>query len=125
MASPEERRRTVERYVLAYEQNDRDSFLELWAPDAELVDPVGTPAHVGLEAIGAFWDGVHGMADKIVLEPTEIICAGEEAAMIFRINAIMGDGGMQIDAVDVFEFADDGRFTRMKAYWDMGAAKPL
>jgi hypothetical protein len=45
--------------------------------------------------------------------------------MVFRIHAGSGDeGGIQIDAVDIFEVDDDGKVALMKAYWDMSRAVP-
>ena len=54
--TPEQIRATVNGYVAAYKANDRDALLALFAPDAEWIDPVGTPAHHGREGVGKFWD---------------------------------------------------------------------
>jgi steroid delta-isomerase len=123
MPTPEQVRAAVDAYVDSYRQNDRAAALATFAPDAVWHDPVGQPPHVGHEGIGAFWDQAHAMADKIVLEPSEIIVCGNEAAMVFMINAHAGDGVMVMDAVETFEVDDDGKIVLLKAYWDMSRAR--
>jgi hypothetical protein len=125
MASADQIRSTVDAYVDAYDRNDKAAFLGLWAADGVLEDPVGTPAHVGVDALGAFWDGARELADRIVLKPQTTILAGGEAAVVIEINAHMGDGGLVMQAVDVMQFDDDGRLTNVRAYWDMATATPL
>jgi steroid delta-isomerase len=125
MPSPDQVRATVDAYVDAYARNDKDAFLALWASDGVLEDPVGTPVHQGLEALGAFWDGARELADRIELHPRSVIVAGGEAAMVFDIHAHIGEGGMAMQAVDVMQVDDDGRLVAVRAYWDMAAATPL
>lgn len=118
-------RATVDAYVDAYARNDKAAFLALWAPDGVLEDPVGTPAHTGHDALGAFWDGARELADRIELRPEQVIVSGDEAAMVFEITAHVGDGGLVMTAVDVMAFADDGRLSSVRAYWDMASASPM
>ena len=125
MPTPEQVRATVDAYVDAYAQNDKDAFLALWAPDGVLEDPVGTPIHQGAEALGTFWDGARELADRIELRPTSVIVSGGEAAMVFEIRAHIGDGGLLMQAVDVMQIDDDGRLVAVRANWDMAAATPL
>ena len=125
MPTPEQIRATVDAYVDAYARNDKDAFLALWAPDGVLEDPVGTPAHRGLDALGAFWDGARELADRIELTPTSTIVSGGEVAMVFEIRAHIGDGGMLMQAVDVMQLDDDGRLVAVRAFWDMATATPL
>jgi len=125
MPTPEQVRATVDAYVDAYARNDKAAFLALWAPDGVLEDPVGTPAHQGIEALGAFWDGARELADRIELVPVAVIVTGDEAAMVFEIHAHIGDGGLLMQAVDVMRVDDDGRLLGVRAYWDMATATPL
>ena len=125
MASNEQIQATVDRYIDAYAQNDKAAFLALWAPDGVLEDPVGTPAHVGPDALGAFWDGAREMADHIVLKLEKAVIAGGEAAVTIEINAHMGEGGLVMPAVDIMRFDDDGLLTSVRAYWDISTATPL
>jgi steroid delta-isomerase len=125
MPTADQVRATVDAYVDAYSRNDKAAFLALWAPEGVLEDPVGTPAHQGVEALGAFWDGARELADRIELSPVAVIVAGDEAAMVFEIHAHMGEGGLVLQAVDIMRVDDDGRLLSVRAYWDMATATAL
>lgn len=128
MPTPEQVRAAVDAYVDAYQQNDREAFLDAFADDGVVIDPVGMPPNAGREARGAFWDLVHGMAGNLRFEVKHVHVCASEAAMVFEIHARTGDGagdgGMIIDAVDIFEVGDDGRIVQVKAYWEMEKARP-
>jgi steroid Delta-isomerase len=125
MPTPEQVRAAVDAYVEAYNRNDRQAFLDAFAADGVIVDPVGTPPHVGIEARGAFWDGVHQLSESLKLDAHDLHVAGDGAAMVFTVLARTGDSGVAMDAVDVFSVSDDGRITRLEAYWDMTRARPI
>ena len=106
--------------------SDRDAWLALFADDATIEDPVGTEVRHGKEAIGAFWDESHAMADNITLTPTDYVkVAGNEAAfaMDARVESDGGANGMQI--IDVMTFDDDGRIKTMRAFWDFADIGPV
>jgi len=125
MVTPEQIRKTLDAYVDALARADRDAWVELFAPDAVQIDPVGTPPNVGHEAIRAFWDGAMGVADTIVFDVHHLHVCGDEAAMVFTGTVRIGDGGVVFEAVDIIEFDDAGRITQLRAYWDAGAMRPL
>lgn len=125
MPTREQVRGAVDAYVDAYNRNDRQAFLEAFARAGVVIDPVGTPPHSSLEARGAFWDLVHSMTEQITLVPHEIHVCGDEAAMVFTIEARTGDSGTRIAAVETFAVDDAGKITQLKAYWDLTQATPL
>jgi steroid delta-isomerase len=125
LPTPDQVRSAVDAYCAAYRADDKEAFLDAFTDDGVVLDPVGTPEHVGRAARAKFWDGVHGLADSISFDVQHVHVCAEQAAMVFTINAHIGDGGMAIDAVDIFEVNDDAKITRLAAYWDMAAARPL
>jgi steroid Delta-isomerase len=124
MATREQMRATVDAYVAAYGANDRDALLALFAPDAEWTDPVGTPTHHGVEAVGEFWDTTRSMADSIVLHPVHVHVCGNEAALVMEVRTVVGGAGMILDAVDIFTFDDEARIQTGRAYWELEKARP-
>ncbi len=123
MTTPESVRAVVDEYVAASNANDRARVLGLFAADAVWWDPVGQPPHAGIDAIAAFFDQTREMADRIEMRPSDVIVAGNEAAMIFEIHATIGGSTMVMDAVETFEIGPDAKIVSMKAYWDMGRAR--
>jgi steroid delta-isomerase len=124
MATAEQMRATVAGYVAAYKANDREALLALFAPDAEWIDPVGTPMHHGREGVAKFWDDTRTLADSIVLEPVHVHVCGNEAALVMEIHSTVGGAQIVIDAVDIFTFDDEARIQTGKAYWELEKARP-
>jgi len=124
MPSPEQVQAAVDAYVAAYTANDRAAFLDAFADDGVIEDPVGTPSHSGRDARGAFWDTVHQLTERMTFDVKDVVICGAEAAMVFRIHAGSADAGIVLDAVDIFQVDDDGKIASMRAYWDMVRAQP-
>jgi len=125
MPTPEEVRARVHAYIERSNENDKNAVVAMFAPDAHWYDPVGQPPHVGRDGVAEFWDQTRAMADRIEMKPRDVIVAGNEAALIFEIHATIGEHTMVMDAVETFEVDGEGLFTLVKAYWDMGRARPL
>ena len=104
---------TVEKYLSALTNQTRTAIPEIFAANATVEDPVGTPAHEGMDAIVAFYEGAFNAGLKCELTG-QVRVAGKSAAFSFSITI---PGAMQINAIDVFEFNDEGKVVSMKAYW--------
>ena len=68
MTSPEQMVRAVQTYVEAFDKADPEMVVGLFAPDATVEDPVGTPPHVGHDAIRAFYAASMQTGAKLHLE---------------------------------------------------------
>lgn len=104
--------RAVEQYVEAFANTDIDIIRRMYADNATVEDPVGTPVHEGLDAICTFYEGALKAGAKLALTGTPR-CAGNAVAFSFQVTM----PGMLIDVIDVFEFDEDGKVASMKAYW--------
>ena len=124
---------SVQAYFDLFNAQDAKGIAELYADDATVTDPVGTPAKEGKEAILAFYTlAVKNGARLSQNGPTRI--AGNSAAFAFTVTvgamtdvdqdvAVAVDlpkGGMTIDVIDTFIFNEDGKVIEMKAYWGPG-----
>jgi steroid delta-isomerase len=104
--------RVVEQYVEAFANSDMGIIRHMFAGNARVEDPVGTPAHQGLEAVCAFYEGAMKMNVTLALTGTPR-CAGNAVAFPFQVKM----ANTVIDVIDVFEFDDEGKVVSMKAYW--------
>lgn len=117
--------------VLAYagffQSGDVDGIVSLFAPDAVLEDPVGQPSHVGLEAIREFFKtGFAAVNGEMIMQPEgEVRVAERHAACAMLVTCPRAETPFRIATLDVFAFAEDGRFSEMKAYWGPGNFQPL
>lgn len=102
----------VHKYVEAFEKQDLDIIREIYSSDALVEDPVGTDAHVGIDAVCAFYEGALKSGAKLALSG-EPRCSGNAIAFPFQVQM----PGITVDIIDVFEFNAEGKVNSMKAYW--------
>jgi steroid delta-isomerase len=104
--------KAVQMYVEAFEKADLNIIRQLYAKDATLEDPAGSPARHGIEEIVEFYKAgfAMGMKLKLIGKPR---CAGNSVA--FSFDAVMKE--MTISPIDVFELNADGKVQHMRAYW--------
>jgi len=122
LPSPSELRATIESYVEMMCQSDIDGIMALYADDATAEDPVGGDVQRGSEAIKNFYSMT---APLLQVELTGPICvAGNECAFPLLAQLTMGDDISYLDATDVLTFNDDGKISRMRAYWDPQELRP-
>jgi steroid Delta-isomerase len=116
----------VATYMARFSANDREGWLDLFADDAWIEDPVGTPRRTGRAEIGAFWDESHTVPEAIELVPLGILnVVGDEAAFTMQARATLGGQIFGIDIIDVMTFDEAGRITTMRAFFDPTALTPL
>ena len=118
-------RELSQKSVAAVEAGDREGWLDLFAPDGFVQDPVGVSmfdetgeGHHGRDAIGAFFDGTIA-GNQVRFEVRESHAAGDEVANVVTITTTLGDGSKAIvDAVVVYRAAEDGEhLASLRAFW--------
>jgi steroid delta-isomerase len=118
-------RSAVDGYCAAFTAGDRDAYVGLFAPDAWIEDPVGTPRHEGHDAIGTFFENARGMAESIELRRTgPVRVAAGECAFPMQARPVLGEATYVVDIIDVMTFDDDARITTMRAFWDPAEMRP-
>jgi steroid delta-isomerase len=108
---------------------DKDAWLEVFADDAIVEDPIGPSAfdpdgtgHHGKEAIAAFWDKAIAPTDRIEFRFVDTFQCGNEEANIGSI--VITAAGHQVTADGVFAYRvnGDGQLVALRAYWEMDRA---
>ena len=102
----------VAQYIEAFDKGDLNIIANLFAENATVEDPVGTPQHIGIEAIKAFYKSAFDMGVKLELNGKPR-CAGNSVA--FSFDVVMT--GMKISPIDVFELTAARQVQTTKAHW--------
>jgi len=126
MADQDTLRGNIETYMARFTADDREGWLDLFADDAWIEDPVGTPRRNGRKEIGEFWDETHTVPDKVELVPLGIITViGHEGIFTMQARATLGDTVFGLDIIDLMTFDDAGRISTMRAFFDQTTMVPL
>ncbi len=111
----------------AVEAGDRDGWLDLFAPDAIVQDPIGPSpfdpgghGHRGREAIAKFYDEVVAPSERITFEIEASYLCGDEVADVGVIRTWIA-GGRHVAVVrGVYTYRTDGhgRLASLRAFWE-------
>ncbi|MFD6161550.1 nuclear transport factor 2 family protein [Nocardia sp. NPDC060256] len=110
-------RDVIEQYVKLVGAGPTEAIVELYAADATVEDPIGTPARNGHAAIREFYDVIAALDRDTELRPETVRIGGNEAAFMFTIVTRVAGQRFTLSPIDVMEFDDAGKITRMRAYW--------
>ena len=118
----------------AVEAKDREGWLDLFADDAVVADPIGPSpfdpegrGHRGREAIAAFYDAVVAPSERITFEIERSYLCGDEVADVGTIRTVLA-GGTHVAVVrGVYTYRGDGngRLAALRAYWEYDAVELL
>lgn len=115
-------RTTIEHYQATFNAGDRDGWLSLFADDAELEDPAGSPARTGPDGLAAFWDQIHdgvrpGARRTVRMVQGPVVC-GLEAAWAFELRLAADGQTVVVDIIDQAAFTGEGLIRRLRAFWN-------
>jgi steroid Delta-isomerase len=102
----------VHRYVAAFGTADASVIEDIYAENSTLEDPAGAEPIVGRDNIVEFYKVAFSVGVNLTLTGNPR-CAGNYVAFPFTVKT----PDMGFEAIDVFEFNDEGKIISMKAFW--------
>jgi steroid delta-isomerase len=115
MASVEDIRATVQKYVELVGSASAVEIAALYRDDATVEDPVGTTPHVGRAAITKFYEVFDQLERSTELRTVRI--AGDSAAFSLHVVTRFGEQTYTVDPIDVMTFDEDAKISSMRAFW--------
>lgn len=106
----------MQAYVDGMTGDNVDAILALYAEDAVVEDPIGTDKKVGHDALREFYQGAIDAVEKMVLEGNPRV-RDNWGACAMRAYPKGMNLSLAMETLDVMEFNQDGKITRMTAYW--------
>lgn len=116
---PVRMRASFEAYLESWRALDIDARARLFADDVVLEDPVGAPAHAGIDAARRFW--LEAQANGYAFEPQLqlFIANGWEALVRFVMPMRKADAPVLVMTIhEVLTFDADYRIKSLRAFWD-------
>ena len=110
----------------AVSEGNREAWLDLFAEDGMVCDPVGPSplnpdgeGHRGKEAIGAFYDKFIAAGKVSFHYPRSYACANECAFIGTVYNEFPGvEGERGSEGVFVYKVDDEGKILSLRAFWE-------
>ena len=116
MPSQEAMKAAMQAYIDAFNSGSAEAIAALYAPDATVADPVGSPVKRGLAEIKGFYSHSIATGAKLFLDAPVRGSHGNAAAMAFTARI----GPISVRVIDIMTFDEAGKFTSMKAYFGRG-----
>lgn len=113
-------KQAMQAYIDRYNADDLEGVVGLYADDATVEDPVGTPTKAGKAAIRDFYAYAMKTGARLSLAAPIRGSHGDSAAMAFDVILTMPEGRMIIRVIDVMSFDAAGKFRSMRAFWGPG-----
>lgn len=117
MPSEAQMKQAMQAYLDRYNQDDLEGVVGLYADDATVEDPVGTPVKSGKAAIREFYKFAMTTGARLSAAAPIRASHGNSAAMAFDVKLNYQGSRMTIRVIDVMTFDDAGKFSSMRAYW--------
>ncbi|MGE0129915.1 MAG: nuclear transport factor 2 family protein [Blastocatellales bacterium] len=112
----------VEEYFASIGSLDVQRYVNNFAPDGVLEDPVGTPPIQGTQAIAAYFGAIIAPFSDIKPRIQEIVVSGQEAAVNWKLKLKTTTGKVIfIDGMGTFKFNQDGKLQSVREFWDLAA----
>jgi len=106
----------LQSYLDYFNAADVDGLAGLFADNATVEDPLGTPAKTGKDEIRAFYTDALKNGAVLSLAAPIRGSHGNAAAMAFDVKLT----GLTVRVIDVMTFDAAGKITSMKAYFGPG-----
>jgi len=124
MPNEEQIAKAMQAYVDAVSGEDVEKVIALFSEDAVVEDPIGSGPHIGHEGLREFYKIAVETVEEMVLEGS--VRARENWGACAMLAYPKGmDMKLVIETLDVMEFNEDGKITRMTAYWGDGNIRQL
>jgi steroid Delta-isomerase len=118
----------------AVHAGDREGWLDLFAADAVVEDPIGPSpfdpearGHRGREAIAAFYDAVIAPSEAITFEIEQSYLCGDEVADVGIIRTTLAGGTHQavVHGVYTYRSNGNGKLAALRAFWEFEGTELL
>lgn len=116
MPTTEQLLAAVNGYVAAFEAGSAEAAAALFAEDATVEDPIGTPIKRGHAEIRPFYQASMATGAKLELQG-DPRCAGDFVAFAFAVQLEWQGQKSVIEVIDIFRLNEAGKITEMRAYW--------
>jgi steroid delta-isomerase len=109
----------LQAYIDGFNADDADAIMALFADDAVIEDPVGSPLKSRAEFEAFIRQGVKFGARLALAAPIRG-SHGNHAAMVFTVTFVQDGARYTTNSTDVMAFDDVGKITRMDGFWGPG-----
>ena len=117
--SPDEISQIINAYFANMAAMNTQGWLDNFAPDAIINDPVGDPPKKAHEDSQKFFELLSMIFAKLELSQDHVFIAGNGAAVKWTMRGYAKNGKQGIaEGISIFELNESGKLQQVSSYWD-------
>lgn len=121
MTDAELARQAVLRHCSLFNDADLSGWLDNFTDSPVLEEPVGTTLREGREALKEMFEAFVAMGVRATMTSIQMIVNWPEAAVRMEVRLQIRTAVQDLEAIEIFTFADDGRVARIRTFVDTEA----
>ncbi|KRW57593.1 nuclear transport factor 2 family protein [Pseudomonas sp. TTU2014-080ASC] len=125
MSKEAQMKQALHAYIDAFNRADLEAIVALYAPDASVEDPYGSPAKTGHTAIREFYASSLQSGAKLELDAPIRASMADAAAMAFTAVVKTPENVIRVSVIDLMTFNEQGLITSMRAYFGQSDIQTL
>jgi ketosteroid isomerase-like protein len=96
-----------------------EGWVDTFAEDAVICDPIGNPPSKAHEDFQKFFGMLSAFFEKLELSQDNIIIVGNNAAVKWTMRAVAKNGrNAMTEGISTFEINDAGKIQKVSSYWN-------
>lgn len=122
--SKEEIEQIISSYFVNLAEMNPSAWVENFAPEAVVYDPVGNPPSKPHEDYQKFFELLSKTLEKLEISKDNVFICGNEAAVKWTMRVINKQGKSTVkEGISIFEIGDEGKLKKVSAYHYLDAPK--
>jgi len=93
---------TLNKHLDTWSKQDKQAWLDNWADNAVLLDPVGAPEKQGKEALEKSWDLCFNGEDHWRLEPIFMQACADQVAVHVKSHGFVQGQNICIESIELY-----------------------
>ncbi len=115
-------RQTIDAYFATIRSRDGQAWLELFADNAVVHDPVDAAPVEGRVGLEESWKVFTSPFERLSIQQDAVFYVKEGAAVKWTAEGIgINEGSVVFEGISIFELDGDNRIQTLMAYWDPAA----
>lgn len=106
----------------AWNAGDRAAWLDLFADDVVMEDPVGSTPKVGRGPLEITWDRSHRPGRSWRLEPRRVVGSGDEVAVDLVNRGQVEGRDVVVESIEIWRVDESGRVISVRSFFEPDAS---
>lgn len=107
----------LDNHFNSWNSGNKEAWLDNWAEDVVMLDPVGVPEKHGKEALHQSWNLCFKEGDKWTLEPVFMQICADQAAVHVKSHGLVDGQEICVESIEIYWVNQSGKIAKVHSYF--------